>query len=627
MSLPTARPRYVRTVAIHGRILERSLWVVRVVLRERRHVECRVLARAPSVAKVASNLEGTIEIIRARLVIVRRRDRAGGRVHDRDSGVHDVVVLARARFDRGSGVRLDFDGGGGVDVRPRGGCGGERCFSHTAASGRRRRLHRASVRTRRGRQSAAATGRRQGEGQDWERAHDWFECAPATSGCKGVPVTMAFTIAEAVVHAPGEIRYALGGVTFEQALRELGVEQGVAPDQARRAYLRLLKERKPEVDPSGFQRLRAAYELVRLVLEHTSGRDPPGVPVDISPAGARPPREAPAATDESPVPPAEATSSVDRSDAPMAAAPPEDPNVERLKQIDELLAREHWKQAGDALVEHYEAAAVRPVLPAPAPYHTVMALLRLYEEGFVDEAGRLEGVFAAWLKVQGNEIRVLARVWPQWALARELGALATSLSTGGRRAIARAARDLEIDDSMSALRERARVDPLSARRDARLLRARKTPFATVIAAVLAPRRWERRRSKERAERPERNGFTHRAFVWLAGLAVLAFAHSVYVYATSIDSSHGPTERAVEVALHSAATEVKNLSDEGAGEGQANFAAKAQRLREALLAANCRVGRDLASDLTGTAPRPDLREHARSIEARVIAACNVLKSDP
>jgi hypothetical protein len=52
-------------------------------------------------------------------------------------------------------------------------------------------------------------------------------------------------------------------VTFAEALAELGIDISAGPDQARRAYLRLLKTRKPEVDPSGFMRLREAYELVK----------------------------------------------------------------------------------------------------------------------------------------------------------------------------------------------------------------------------------------------------------------------------------------------------------------------------------------------------------------------------
>ncbi|AGC44323.1 hypothetical protein MYSTI_03007 [Myxococcus stipitatus DSM 14675] len=58
-------------------------------------------------------------------------------------------------------------------------------------------------------------------------------------------------------------------MTLEEAWGELGVEAGTAPDLARRAYLRVLKTRKPEVDPQGFARLREAYERVKAALEGT----------------------------------------------------------------------------------------------------------------------------------------------------------------------------------------------------------------------------------------------------------------------------------------------------------------------------------------------------------------------
>lgn len=50
-------------------------------------------------------------------------------------------------------------------------------------------------------------------------------------------------------------------MTFNDALRELGLEPGALPDDIRRAYLRGVKTRKPEVDPDGFRRLREAYEI------------------------------------------------------------------------------------------------------------------------------------------------------------------------------------------------------------------------------------------------------------------------------------------------------------------------------------------------------------------------------
>jgi hypothetical protein len=61
-------------------------------------------------------------------------------------------------------------------------------------------------------------------------------------------------------------------VTLDEALAELGVDRGATPEEARRAYLRLLKTRKPETDPAGFRRAREAYEMSKEALE---ARPPP----------------------------------------------------------------------------------------------------------------------------------------------------------------------------------------------------------------------------------------------------------------------------------------------------------------------------------------------------------------
>jgi hypothetical protein len=52
-------------------------------------------------------------------------------------------------------------------------------------------------------------------------------------------------------------------VTLTDAWKELGVDPGADAETVRRAYLRLIKTRKPESDPAGFQRAREAYEIAR----------------------------------------------------------------------------------------------------------------------------------------------------------------------------------------------------------------------------------------------------------------------------------------------------------------------------------------------------------------------------
>ena len=52
-------------------------------------------------------------------------------------------------------------------------------------------------------------------------------------------------------------------MTLDEARVLLGVDASTSADEARRAYLRLVKQHRPEQDPAGFQRVREAYDLVR----------------------------------------------------------------------------------------------------------------------------------------------------------------------------------------------------------------------------------------------------------------------------------------------------------------------------------------------------------------------------
>ena len=61
-------------------------------------------------------------------------------------------------------------------------------------------------------------------------------------------------------------------MTFDEALEAIGVEPGVDDKALRRAYLRAVKAHPPERDPDGFQRVRAAYELLQAQLPyHVAG--------------------------------------------------------------------------------------------------------------------------------------------------------------------------------------------------------------------------------------------------------------------------------------------------------------------------------------------------------------------
>jgi hypothetical protein len=74
-------------------------------------------------------------------------------------------------------------------------------------------------------------------------------------------------------------------VTLDEALRELGIDAAATPEEARRAYLRGIKIRKPETDPEGFRRLREAYELLAeaLARPEESQDAPPDAEIEKAP--------------------------------------------------------------------------------------------------------------------------------------------------------------------------------------------------------------------------------------------------------------------------------------------------------------------------------------------------------
>ncbi|WP_338867332.1 hypothetical protein [Myxococcus stipitatus] len=148
-------------------------------------------------------------------------------------------------------------------------------------------------------------------------------------------------------------------MTLEEAWGELGVDAGTAPDLARRAYLRLLKTRKPEVDPQGFARLREAYELVKAALEGTDAPRTRSEPAaDTTPP---PSRQGPQSADQ------RLESFRARFSALPSDAPPEAPVQiarEAVEALPEAAEARHWlikallaaKQADEATQSFRDAA-------------------------------------------------------------------------------------------------------------------------------------------------------------------------------------------------------------------------------------------------------------------------------
>ncbi len=228
-------------------------------------------------------------------------------------------------------------------------------------------------------------------------------------------------------------------MTLDEALSTLGLARGASPEEARRAYLRLLKKHKPEVDPEGFRRVRAAYE----VTQGKGGGD----------ASIAAPTPEPAAREEG-VP----RGAPDVEAEPARAA---EPLVEPVAP--EVAARERPSRLDEAraLVATLEAAARDVALPVPAALEVVVAILSMHWHGELGVARSLEGAFAAWLAASGREATSMSvETAFRWELAREMGSLGDDFPLAARRAMAQAsiAGELSIaEEPLVALRRRDRA--------------------------------------------------------------------------------------------------------------------------------------------------------------------------
>jgi hypothetical protein len=270
-------------------------------------------------------------------------------------------------------------------------------------------------------------------------------------------------------------------MVVDEAFRELGIERTVTADEARRAYLRLLKTRKPEVDPDGFRRLREAYELVRALLERHEVR--------LLPTSAAVASAPPSASGQTSLPKSEYK-------PPLAPAPvspqvpaPIDPDVERLRTIQRLVKTDHPRTMQNAvtmLAEHYVAVARRLDAPVPPPAVTMVLLLRAHESTWLSKAAQLEAAFASWLQATGDEPRAIGAAAPQWVFARELGRLPERLSPPVRTILARAGLTGDVDRAMASLAQLRRDDSVQAKTDAAILRMSGGSVSSRAAAALAP---------------------------------------------------------------------------------------------------------------------------------------------
>lgn len=225
-------------------------------------------------------------------------------------------------------------------------------------------------------------------------------------------------------------------MTFDDALQVLGIDGTASRKAARRAYLKLVKVHKPDRDPEGFQRVRAAFELIDqqiewrqawdLSAEDAAGADDDSPLADPAPPEAVAPNGAPDDSHEIDAPPppdllpldplpVDALLFEDPADHAPALTPEECPQT--------LMGQAYAAaRAGDA--ERAEADAMRAFALArealgaapPTAYDALHVCLLLYAQGHPAAARTVGAAFAQWLRDSGVEREVMG-TWMAGRLA------------------------------------------------------------------------------------------------------------------------------------------------------------------------------------------------------------------
>jgi hypothetical protein len=260
-------------------------------------------------------------------------------------------------------------------------------------------------------------------------------------------------------------------VTLADAWRELGLEPGADPETVRRAYLRLVKTRKPEQDPAGFQRLRDAYEIARaggifetMVIARTRRDGVPGPSPSADGPSGPPPSTAPDAPGDAPG----AGDAFERFVRASALLPPSADQSERLKVAREAVValpddpRAHWLLASALSRSDSEEAlaeALRLAWRKGWPEFLEALLIRVPDRTKRDE---VEAAFASDRPALRLAAAAVAARWASRRAARvveDLCRTATDATLDAKRDHVRSLPIAEMLDVVLALQVAGAVDP------------------------------------------------------------------------------------------------------------------------------------------------------------------------
>lgn len=259
-------------------------------------------------------------------------------------------------------------------------------------------------------------------------------------------------------------------MTLEEALKELGLERIDRADEVRAAYLRLLKQRKPEQNPEGFRRLREAYEFAVgwferpdgwTLLERELGQArPSGEPEPELAGGAGLEFDAVLERHRLRLSAYE-TATLSRAQSPV--------------QVLYLVHRLIDQAKGQVALEVLESLLAQ-LPPSEASRLPVLLLarhiLRLHGLGLAEGAGRLTQQLAAWLDQSGREADLVSgEAAAAWQVCKELARLPLPLRPEVRRALVSLILEDDHRLAQATLERFARLHPDEAAELGRALRS------------------------------------------------------------------------------------------------------------------------------------------------------------
>lgn len=286
-------------------------------------------------------------------------------------------------------------------------------------------------------------------------------------------------------------------MTLDEALAELGIDHDAGSDGARRAYLRLLKTRKPETDPEGFMRLRTAYELVKSDLpffEAFRAREPAEPKAAIEPVEVAVEPIEVAKIEVEPVKVEVEPLEVEVPAADPVIVPPSedaDAPVHRgdIALMEALLARSAYQKAATQALLILAGATNRLDQPDPPVLSCLRLMLGLHRVAEPTKAREVSAAFTTWLAATGQEsTRIRGHAAVLWTLVRELDGMKKGLPDGVRTAIAHAALAGDLAEAKPDLARFRGKQPVAAEAAGGILRRKAPVIAAALADALDPPR-------------------------------------------------------------------------------------------------------------------------------------------